>query len=82
MDGQLTGWPTSRARYMDDQAWRLAERQLWDAMFWQPRITSDSRRGVRLTAEAKLAGRKPPRLLSGDEVTARSWQAYDRWIGH
>lgn len=67
---------------MDDQAWRLAERQLWDAIFWKPRMTSDSRRGVRLATDAKLRGRKIPRLLSGEEVTARSWQAYERWIEH
>ena len=67
---------------MRDKAWRLAERQLWDAMFWTPAVTSDSKRGIRLAARAKLEGRKPPRLLSGEEVTARSWQAYDRWISH
>jgi len=66
----------------NDKAWRLAERQLWDAMFWEPKVTAESRRGIRMVKKAKLAGRKPPRLMSGEEVTARSWQAYERWIEH
>ena len=65
-----------------DSKWILEERNFWDAMFWRPAVTADSRRGAKLVLEAKLKGRKPPKLLTSDEVSAKSWNAYNAWIRH
>ena len=65
-----------------DKKWVREERELWDAMFWHPRLTCDTRRGAKLILEAKLKGKKPPKLLSNAEVLAKSWHAYDLWVKH
>lgn len=64
-----------------DIKWVAEEVRLWDAMHAKPE-TSDRNKNAKAAERAKRAGKTPRKLPTEEEVVARSWRAYQQWIGH
>lgn len=60
-----------------DKKWIAEERKLWDAVHAWPAVTADTKAGRKIARRG--ASHK---LVSQEEATARSWQAYRAWITH